>query len=64
MAQGFVHPAPLGSALVIRLERVTKMYKTSTRPALDGVSVVVERGEFVHPGAPLYRIAVLDTLTV
>jgi cell division transport system ATP-binding protein len=47
VAQGFVHRAPLGSALVIRLERVTKMYKTSTRPALDGVSVVVERGEFV-----------------
>jgi cell division transport system ATP-binding protein len=32
---------------VIRLERVTKMYKTSTRPALDRVSVDVERGEFV-----------------
>jgi len=32
---------------VIRLERVTKMYKTSTRPALDRVSVDIERGEFV-----------------
>ena len=32
---------------MIRLERVTKVYKTSTRPALDGVSVEVERGEFV-----------------
>jgi cell division transport system ATP-binding protein len=32
---------------VIRLERVTKLYKTSTRPALDRVSVSVERGEFV-----------------
>ena len=32
---------------MIRLERVTKMYKTSTRPALDRVSVDVERGEFV-----------------
>jgi cell division transport system ATP-binding protein len=32
---------------VIRLERVTKLYKTSTRPALDQVSVAIERGEFV-----------------
>jgi cell division transport system ATP-binding protein len=32
---------------VIRLERVTKLYKTSTRPALDQVSVSVEKGEFV-----------------
>jgi len=32
---------------VIRLERVTKMYKTSTRPALDRVSVSVDKGEFV-----------------
>jgi cell division transport system ATP-binding protein len=32
---------------VIRLERVTKTYKTSTRPALDRVSVEIERGEFV-----------------
>jgi cell division transport system ATP-binding protein len=32
---------------VIRLERVTKTYKTSTRPALDRVSVNVEKGEFV-----------------
>lgn len=32
---------------MIRLERVTKMYKTSTRPALDRVSVSVEKGEFV-----------------
>jgi cell division transport system ATP-binding protein len=32
---------------VIRLEHVTKIYKRSTRPALDGVSVDVERGEFV-----------------
>jgi cell division transport system ATP-binding protein len=32
---------------VIRLERVTKLYKTSTRPALDQVSVNVDRGEFV-----------------
>jgi cell division transport system ATP-binding protein len=32
---------------VIRLERVTKLYKTSTRPALDRVSVSVDKGEFV-----------------
>ena len=32
---------------MIRLERVTKTYKTSTRPALDRVSVNVEKGEFV-----------------
>ncbi len=32
---------------MIRLERVTKLYKTSTRPALDQVSVNVDRGEFV-----------------
>ena len=32
---------------MIRLERVTKMYKTSTRPALDRVSVEVGKGEFV-----------------
>jgi len=32
---------------VIRLERVTKTYTTSTRPALDRVTVDVEKGEFV-----------------
>jgi ATP-binding cassette, subfamily B, bacterial len=32
---------------VIRLESVSKIYPTSTRPALDDVSVEVERGEFV-----------------
>jgi cell division transport system ATP-binding protein len=32
---------------VIRLERVTKVYAKSTRPALNGVSIEVERGEFV-----------------
>jgi cell division transport system ATP-binding protein len=41
-----VHP-PVASASVIRLERVTKLYKTSTRPALDRVSVAVDKGEFV-----------------
>jgi cell division transport system ATP-binding protein len=32
---------------VIRLENVSKSYKTSTRPALDRVTVDVDRGEFV-----------------
>jgi cell division transport system ATP-binding protein len=32
---------------VIRLENVTKVYRTSTRPALDQVSVDVGKGEFV-----------------
>jgi cell division transport system ATP-binding protein len=32
---------------VIRLEHVSKVYKTSTRPALDDVSVEVGKGEFV-----------------
>ncbi len=32
---------------MIRLDRVTKLYRTSTRPALDRVSVEVDRGEFV-----------------
>jgi cell division transport system ATP-binding protein len=32
---------------VIRLEHVSKVYKTSTRPALEDVSVGVEKGEFV-----------------
>jgi cell division transport system ATP-binding protein len=32
---------------VIRLDRVTKLYRTSTRPALDRVSVEVDWGEFV-----------------
>jgi cell division transport system ATP-binding protein len=39
--------APGTVPTVIRLERVTKMYKTSTRPALDRVSVSVDKGEFV-----------------
>ncbi len=33
--------------LVITLRNVTKSYKTSTRPALDNVSVEVEKGEFL-----------------
>ncbi|MQA15045.1 MAG: cell division ATP-binding protein FtsE [Pseudonocardiaceae bacterium] len=32
---------------MIRLEHVSKTYKTSTRPALDNVSVEVDKGEFV-----------------
>ncbi|MGH3914442.1 MAG: cell division ATP-binding protein FtsE [Pseudonocardiaceae bacterium] len=32
---------------MIRLEHVSKSYKTSTRPALDNVSVEVDKGEFV-----------------
>jgi cell division transport system ATP-binding protein len=32
---------------VIRLEHVSKVYKTSTRPALEDVSVAVDKGEFV-----------------
>ncbi|AUS78180.1 cell division ATP-binding protein FtsE [Actinoalloteichus sp. AHMU CJ021] len=32
---------------MIRLEHVTKVYKTSPRPALEDVSVSVDKGEFV-----------------
>ena len=32
---------------MIRLEAVTKTYKTSTRPALEDVNVAVDKGEFV-----------------
>ncbi|MGH3761196.1 cell division ATP-binding protein FtsE [Actinophytocola sp.] len=32
---------------MIRLEHVSKLYKTSTRPALENVSVEVDKGEFV-----------------
>jgi cell division transport system ATP-binding protein len=32
---------------VIRVEHVSKSYKTSTRPALDDVSVAMDKGEFV-----------------
>jgi cell division transport system ATP-binding protein len=39
--------AAVTSPVVIRLERVTKLYRTSTRPALDRVSVSVDKGEFV-----------------
>ncbi len=32
---------------MIRLERVSKTYPTGTRPALDGVDVDIDKGEFV-----------------
>ncbi|MGH3944789.1 MAG: cell division ATP-binding protein FtsE [Pseudonocardiaceae bacterium] len=32
---------------MIRLEHVSKSYKTATRPALDNVSVEIDKGEFV-----------------
>ncbi|MDP9182153.1 MAG: cell division ATP-binding protein FtsE [Actinomycetota bacterium] len=32
---------------MIRLENVSKAYPTSTRPALDGVDVEIDKGEFV-----------------
>jgi cell division transport system ATP-binding protein len=35
------------SRLVIRLEHVSKVYKTSTRPALEDVTVEMDKGEFV-----------------
>ncbi|MGA9692123.1 MAG: cell division ATP-binding protein FtsE, partial [Pseudonocardiaceae bacterium] len=31
---------------MIRLEHVSKSYRTSTRPALDDVTVAVGKGEF------------------
>ena len=32
---------------VIRLDNVRKLYPTSSRPALDGVTIEIEKGEFV-----------------
>lgn len=32
---------------MITLDHVTKQYKTSTRPALDNVSLKIDKGEFV-----------------
>jgi cell division transport system ATP-binding protein len=40
-SHGWVH-----SPVVIRLHHVSKSYRTSTRPALDDVTVEVEKGEF------------------
>jgi cell division transport system ATP-binding protein len=44
---GTSHGPAVDSRLVIRLEHVTKTYKSSTRPALENISVDVEKGEFV-----------------
>ena len=41
----FPDPGPTGA--VIRFENVTKVYARGARPALDRVSLDVERGEFV-----------------
>ncbi|MDO4911664.1 MAG: cell division ATP-binding protein FtsE [Corynebacterium sp.] len=32
---------------MIKFERVTKLYKTSTRPALDNISLQIDKGDFV-----------------
>ncbi|SKV98362.1 Putative cell division ATP-binding protein FtsE [Mycobacteroides abscessus subsp. massiliense] len=32
---------------MISLEKVTKLYKSSARPALDNVSLEIDKGEFV-----------------
>ena len=32
---------------MITLDRVTKQYKSSARPALDNVNVKIDKGEFV-----------------
>ncbi|MDO4908692.1 MAG: cell division ATP-binding protein FtsE [Corynebacterium sp.] len=32
---------------MIKFDRVSKLYKTSTRPALDDISLEIEKGEFV-----------------
>ncbi len=37
----------VGSSSVIALQNVTKIYPASTRPALDGVSLDIDKGEFV-----------------
>src|SRR4051812_26733280 len=37
----------LGSPPMIRLEHVSKPYPASARPALDDVSVEIDKGEFV-----------------
>jgi cell division transport system ATP-binding protein len=47
VAAGSSRKPPVSSLAVIRLERVTKVYKTSTRPALDHVTLSIDRGEFV-----------------
>ncbi len=32
---------------MIQLDNVTKFYPASGRPALDGVSIMIDKGEFV-----------------
>jgi cell division transport system ATP-binding protein len=39
-------PSPTGTPVVIRFENVSKEYGASSRPALDDVSVELEKGEF------------------
>jgi cell division transport system ATP-binding protein len=41
------HTSTVDCSLVIRLDRVTKIYAASARPALDDVSMNIEKGEFV-----------------
>lgn len=40
-------PTPAGDFHVIRFENVTKIYERNARPALDNLTLEVERGEFV-----------------
>ncbi|MCW2602492.1 MAG: cell division ATP-binding protein FtsE, partial [Pseudonocardiales bacterium] len=43
-----IKPIPaVESHSVIRLDNVRKLYPTSSRPALDGVTIEIEKGEFV-----------------
>ena len=41
------HREPKAHAHMILFDTVTKKYPRTTRPAVDGVSLEVERGEFV-----------------
>jgi cell division transport system ATP-binding protein len=40
-------PDPAGQTPVIRFDDVTKLYPSQTRPALDAISLEIEKGEFV-----------------
>ena len=44
---GPLSPSPAALTPVIRFENVSKQYGGTNRPALDGVTVEVEKGEFV-----------------
>ncbi len=46
MREAWVRP-PMLKAAVIRLDNVSKVYARGARPALDDVSVEIERGDFV-----------------